>query len=312
MSTNVQPRHAGQAIVGALSIYVAPGGTPMPVIDVPVQNGGTQTLIYGTAANTAGINAALAAAATETGFGKGAMLRLSFSQPTANAAWVAWVATSEDLDGLPATDGATWVKSGSTITRDTVDYTVYTLSRLATNTDAQAVVTFGGDQIWTAVGYQEACDIDESGITVSHDQTLTEIRCAGAPGPTKVVRDTDDFKVSFDLKDLTAETYALVMDRAAITHSPNAGGVGWRSFQIHREVEMAEYAIVARGYGLSSYVQGGNIQYWAPYMVQSGSPQPVFNKQGAAALAVEFMAIEDRTAAAALRYGRFVQQDRIR
>ena len=150
---------------------------------------------------------------------------------------------------------------------------------------------------------------------MSHDQSLNETRCVGSSGLSKVTRETEDFMLSFELQDLTVETYARIMDDAAIVHSATgARGPGWREFGLFRGLEMHEYAIVARGYGLSSYVQGGNVQYWHKYVVQSGTPAPVFLKSQASALAVEFRALEDRDAGVpeSERYGSFRQQDTLR
>ena len=313
MGTTTFPvRNAGQTVVGPLNIYVAPGGTAEPIIDVPVINAGTQTLVYGAAANAAGVDGAIASAVGETGFGRGASLELSIPQQ-GSAAWVAWVAVSQDLASVPTSDlTASFTKRGTTVDKDGETLTVYTANGIASETSATVTVTFAGDQLWHALGYQEACDIDEAGITVSHNQTYTEIRCVGSPGPTKITRDTDDFMVAFDLKDLTAETYARVMDRAELTYSPASAKVRTVGFNMHRDTEMEEYALCARGVGLSSYVKGGNIQYWAPFVVQTGNLEPVFSKTGAAALSTEWRAVEDRRSATAARYGRFVQQGALR
>ena len=317
MSTNVVPRNGGQVLWGPMSVFAAPAGTREPVIDVPVTNCGNQTLASGTAANAAGIDAAVAAADVETGFGKGAKLSLTFAQPTANAVWTAWIAVSEELTedggwtkrGTTADGSYTRYPGGPTITESLV---VYSKTMLATDTSVTVNIELGGTTVWTALGYHESCSVSEAGVTIAFDQSVDFIRCAGAPGAVKAIRSSVDLKVSFELNDMTSEVMAQLLDNAAIIHSANTGTVGWRSVRIHRGVEMQQYAVVARGPGLSSYVQGGNVQLWIPYSVQTGSPAPVFARSGAAALAVEFTALEDQTSGVDLRYGRFTQQDRIR
>ena len=312
MSTNVLLRPGGQTIVGGLDIFVAPARTVMPVIDVPVENAGSQGLIYGAAANAAGVDAAIQAQTPEIGFGRGADLTLPVSNP-GSAAWVAYVAVTEDLASLPTSDlSGAFTKRVATVDVNNVSYTVYTANGTSSEDAANINVVFGGSSPWSRLGSQESCDISESGVTVAAEQTYTEVRCLGRTAPSKITRNTTDLVVSFEINDLSVETMALIMDRANIVHSANAGGVGWRRMGLARPVEMAQYALVARGDGLSSYLEGGNLQFWCPVMVQTGSPASVWTKSAAAALSVEFRAIDDRAQGAVDGLGLYVHEDRDR
>ena len=312
MSTNVPVLNAGGVIAGALSVFIAPAGTREPVIDMSVANCGSQTIAYG-ASDDASFTAAKAATAFEnatdgeTGFGPGAELELSFARPSSTA-WGAWIATSEEL---PA-DPTGFAKATSKTTKGETDYTVYWVANLATVETLETTVTFGGDVEWSPLGVHTSCDVSEGGVTVNMNQSVNYIRCAGDPGPVRAIRAETDLMFSFELNDFSAETFSQVWDRAAITHSPNTGGVGWRSVNIHRPSIMEEYAVCARGPKLSSYLRGGNFQMHVPYAVQSGSPAPVFTRSAQATMAVEFSALLDLQATGGARFGVLTHQDRVR
>ena len=313
------PINGEQAVTGALRMYAGPAGTPMPVIDVPVINCGVQSLIYGASANAGAVTAAVQAGTAETGLGKDASLTVTIPQQ-GSSTWVAWVAVSDgtsdpEFDSVPTSNlAATFTKGAATVTVGTRVYNVYSAAGTASETSASVQLTFGGDQVWQSIGYTDQCDLDEAGVTVAHEQSLTAIRCGGSPGVTKYVRDTEDLTVSFAVQDLTLPAYNLAMDKIGVLESANTGGVGWKSIDLERPSQPATYAIVGRGQGMSPYVEDhqGHIQYWIPWCVQAGSPQPVFTRGSAAMLAFEFKAMEDRTPGRAGRYGRYVAQDRLR
>ena len=286
-------------LIGPLDIFLAPAGTPKAIIDVDPDTCGDQTLVYGTADDAASVDAAVGTTLAEVGFGQGASLILSFTQPSANATWVAWIAVSTSL----ASDPTGWTKRNTTVDKDGVTLTVYTIDQLATDTDLSATVTFAGSALWRNFGYQDSCSISTSGVTITHSQTTNPVFCVGSPGPSKYVRTQEEYKVSFDLQDLSPETYAEVME-STVQRSATGAKVGTRSLRLHRSTVMRQYALLARGTGMSPYLPDeGNVQWYIPYVVQTGNPAPNFQKETPAMLAVEFSAVEDRTRGASARFG---------
>ena len=302
----VQPLNAGEAVVGPLSLYIAEAGTPEPPIFLRVDQSGTQTLFYGTAtANSeAAVTTALAAAAGEPGFGQGAKLNLTFDQPATNTAWAAWIAVPQDLASLPTG----WTKATYTLDKgDLTDLVVYTIAGQSSTESISVEITFAGFASWTPLGVENACSITESGLTVSANQAYTEIRCVGSPSPTDIVRTQDDFMIGFEVQDLTAETLAQIFE-TTVSYTAATALVQSVKLDGHRPTKMRRFGVVARGNGLSSYVDGGNIQWYIPFAVQTANPAMVFTKENAAAVAVEFRALEDRRPGQDTRLWSFRQQ----
>lgn len=319
MSTNVLVRPGGQTYSGGLNVYVGPARTPNPIIDVPVERCGTQSLIFGAAANSAGVDAAIAALATpsatdgslETGFGRGASILVSADNP-GSSTWVMFIAVSEELPSVPtSTLTANFALRGTTVDVNGAAFSVYTANGTATDESGVATVTFGGDAPWQRLGFQEGCEITEDGVSWMLNQTYNELRCLNRPGPKDITRVTEDVKVGFNINDMTVETLSTILDRATITHSANTGGVGWRRIPLARPTRMEKYAVVARGQ-LSPYVEGGNRDFWIPVAVQTASQTLQHTKSAFTQAEVEFTAIDDQAPGAIAGMGFIIDQDRVR
>ena len=300
-----------QNVIGPLDVFIASAGTPEAVLDVPGANCGDQTVLYGTAADDAGIATALAAAtvkpAVNSGFGNGTSLAISFTQPSANTAWVAWIAVSEEPTAVPTG----FTKETNTIAKDGVDYTIYKDDGQATDTELSTTLLLGGDSFWRPLGYQAACSITSGGVTITHTQGTNAIYCLGRPAPSKYVRTTDEYKVGFELQDMTAQTYAEILE-STLRVGEATDQIQVAGFSMTRQTVMRRYALLVRGTGLSPYLPGqGNIQWWTPYVVQTGNPAPVFTRESPAALSVEFSAIDD-TRAAGHGFGEYKEQRTLR
>lgn len=149
----------------------------------------------------------------------------------------------------------------------------------------------GFDPLWKKLGTAGAHDYDDSGVTTSHAGTTETFSGAISTVARKAFRTTEEFKLGFNLVDLSPEQYALIMDRAGITTvAVGVGVAGEKSFSVLRGITVETYALLARG--LSTVEDSQNYQIEVAVCYQSGDPAPVFAKGAPAMLAVEFTAME--------------------
>lgn len=161
---------------------------------------------------------------------------------------------------------------------------------------------------WKKVGTSGNKNYDESGVSVSHPQAFGQARPVGSTGPRKAWRTEEDLIVSIVLWDMTLEQYALALnDNDVTTTAAGVGTAGFKSIQLYRGSEVESMALLVRG-DVSPYGASFKSQFEVPVCYQSGSPEPVFSKNGPAGLTLEFTALEDTDAAAGAEFGRLVIQ----
>lgn len=161
---------------------------------------------------------------------------------------------------------------------------------------------------WELFGTNGNQDYNESGITVTHEQTIVQHRFLGSTGPRKATRTSEGLMLAFTLHDMSPEFYAKVMnDNTVSTTAAGSGTPGYKEFDIYMDRDVTLHALLARGD--SPEGAGWNMQYEVPVVFRDGSPSPVFNKSEPAGLAFEFTALEDPNAATtADRFGRLIVQ----
>lgn len=158
---------------------------------------------------------------------------------------------------------------------------------------------------YTLLGSRGADEYDEAGVTVTHEQSITEYRGLRGTGPIKVFRTSEGLKIAFELNDLTLESYALAVNKLAA----DVEDVGSRALQLHQGAQVQTLALVLRSAD-GPYGDNMPAQYWVPVVYQSGSPAVVHKKGDPAGLALEFTAIEWLDAAEeGLRFGILEAQD---
>ena len=161
---------------------------------------------------------------------------------------------------------------------------------------------------WALIGTTGNTNYGEDGVTVEQSQTLNFWRGLGAKGPVKAFRSQEEQKIRLTLNDLSLEQYKLAMNGNAITaQAAGVGTPGTKTIGLSRGETVTQYALLMRG--PSPYMEDGVAQFEVPVAVQSGNPQPVFVKEGPAALAIEFTTLEDPDATSAdEKFGRLVAQ----
>ncbi len=161
---------------------------------------------------------------------------------------------------------------------------------------------------WIKVGTDGDKNYSDSGVTVTHSQTVNKVRPAGSVGARKALRADEDLMFALVLWDLTLEQYAAALgDLEIATTAAGVGTAGFKQIGLSRGEEVATHALLARG--VSPYDAALAAQFEVPRCYQSGSPSPVFNKGVPAGLALQFDALEDPDAASAgERFGRLIAQ----
>ncbi len=163
---------------------------------------------------------------------------------------------------------------------------------------------------WKKLGTSGTSSQDESGVTVSHSQTIDQIRVAGVTGPVKAVRSASDLVISVSLLDISPEEYRRVLNDVTVASVSPGSGVGGQKkigLSYGGSLDVALYALIIRG-SQSTEATAMNMQYQCPKVYQSGSPSVTFSKS-ASVLAVEFTAIYDISAASGAEFGTMIMQE---
>lgn len=113
--------------------------------------------------------------------------------------------------------------------------------------------------------------------------------------------------IGFTLVDISAQQYAKVLNDAAVTQTAaGAGTPGFDSVPLYQGIEVAAYALIARG--LSSVDEALAAQYQVPIVYQNAEPAVTYNKGTPAGLAIQFTALFDDDSAG---FGDLVVQDAV-
>lgn len=147
---------------------------------------------------------------------------------------------------------------------------------------------------WFKLGTSGDKNYADEGVTVGHEQTIEVFRGAGSTKPRKAWRTEEDIPFTFTLVDVSAEQYAKVLDDATVTVTASGVGVaGKKTFTLDKGVEVAQYALLARG--KSPADEQFSAQYQVPRCYQSGSHAVQYGKTAPAGLECEFRTLESST-----------------
>lgn len=166
-------------------------------------------------------------------------------------------------------------------------YTVYAavVGTPFPNVDAAPATT------WTQVGTSGSKNYTDTGVTVTHTQTVSTFTPAGSTTVRKAWRTDEGLTIGFEVADLSPAQYALLMDNiAVVTQAPTTALAGDQHFEVMRGVQVNQYALLVRG--ISPVNEAYTAQYEISSSFQMGNPAPRYSKQGPATLAIEFHAFE--------------------
>lgn len=145
---------------------------------------------------------------------------------------------------------------------------------------------------WTLLGTAGSLNHDEAGITVEHNQTITEWRAAGSTAPRKAFRTEESLILKLLLVDLSPAMYAKVLNDATVTTTaPGTTQAGEKTFALSQGLTVTTFALLCRG--LSSAGDAFAMQYECGTVYQGASPKPVYKKGVPAMLDCEFHVLDD-------------------
>lgn len=142
---------------------------------------------------------------------------------------------------------------------------------------------------WTTLGTSGNLNYADTGVTVTHTQTVQTFTPAGATTVRKAWRVEEGLTVGFELADLSPSQYALILDNVAVTTTAaTTANPGDQHFEVYRGVQVNQYALLVRG--ISPINEAYTAQYEVASAFQMGNPAPRYSKQGPALLVIEFHA----------------------
>lgn len=162
---------------------------------------------------------------------------------------------------------------------------------------------------WVLMGTSGNKNYDEDGVTVAHEQTIEEFIPVGLTGARKAFRTEESCIVSFNLVDVSAAQYALVMNRATVTDTAAGVSIGGNlNIPLYQGLSVATFALLLRNSespNATAATDNFKTQYEIPLAYQNGSPEVVHKKGEPAFLACEFRVLWDST----LGFGKYRAQD---
>ena len=124
---------------------------------------------------------------------------------------------------------------------------------------------------WELLGASGTENQDEEGVVVSLPQSIEEFIGGGNTMAIKAWRTEEAVEVQVTVCDLRAETLAL-----ALNDNPTTESTGQREVSLFRGIDVAEFALLARGQ--SPYEDDGDGQFQVPACYTSGEPEINYNK----------------------------------
>lgn len=164
---------------------------------------------------------------------------------------------------------------------------------------------------WALMGTSGTKNYSEDGVTLTHGQSVEQIRTAGSTGPIKAVRTEESLVVEVTVYDLTMEEYTRAINNVTPTEvAAGVGTVGTRAINLRRGSIVAEFAVLLRGEAASPELASVAAQYEIPRAYVDGEPELIFAKGEPAGIMFEFHALEDPAQATdAERFGQFIYED---
>lgn len=144
---------------------------------------------------------------------------------------------------------------------------------------------------WLTLGTSGDKNYSDTGVTVTHTQTVSTFIPAGSTTVRKAWRTEEGLTVAFELADLSPAMYAEIIDNVTLqTVAATTAQAGDQHFEVFRGVQVNQYALLVKG--ISPVNEAYAAQYEVASSFQMGNPAPRYSKQGPALLAIEFHAFE--------------------
>lgn len=264
-----------EIVVGCLTAWVGPEGTPAPAIGTPP-------------------------ARVEDG-----LIGITVTDPGSGY-------TSVPTIGFTGGGGGTGASAVAVLTSDGRVQSIRVTAPGSGYTSAPSVTFTGGSGNgatataqrgtagWTQLGLYGSVNYSDEGVKITISQSTEKIRGCGATGPIKAFRTEEDVMVDLTLRDLRPEmlTYALS------SIPPSSGKIG-----LGRGVDVQTGALLLRGPGKSPYSSQLALEWWFPLgFFSADSIEIDFSKSAPADLEMQFSVLADASQAAGEQLGYMLAQ----
>lgn len=148
---------------------------------------------------------------------------------------------------------------------------------------------------WSLLGSAGDLNYDDSGVIVSHGESVFDFTPAGSTMPAKRFRTGESLLAKLVLVDLSPDVYAKVMNSASVTTvAAGVGTAGEKHFDMFRGDQVNSFAVVLKG--VSPVDNALSMQYEVPKAYVSVNGDVTFNKGVVAALPIEIQMIRHAAA----------------
>lgn len=148
---------------------------------------------------------------------------------------------------------------------------------------------------WKLLGAAGDLNYGDTGIVVSHAETVFDWTPAGSTMPAKRFRTAESLLTKLELVDLSPAGYAMAMNNATVTSVPASTGVaGYSEFDMFRGDAVSEFAVLMRGPSPADNTL--TMQYEIPKAFVSVNGDVTFNKGVVASLPIEIQMIRHSSA----------------
>jgi hypothetical protein len=156
---------------------------------------------------------------------------------------------------------------------------------------------------WVLLGTEGRKNFAEDGVKVKLSQKIALHRTAGATGPVKASRESEDLVISLKLLDLSLAEVSRALNGNTVSDTAASSGIpGSSSLNLNRGLDVTEYALLVKG-DSSPEGDGFTMQYWVPRVIVTSDPEIVHNKKDPAGVEMEFTALEDGDQSAGQEFG---------
>ena len=147
----------------------------------------------------------------------------------------------------------------------------------------------------------------QDGVTVTPDQSISEVRDDQRTGPILALRDEEELIIKTNLIQHNLENLADVLGATVLDTPAGTGAIGTREISLYKGGVVAEWALLFRG---KSPYGDYSAQYEVPRGFFDADTKLDFQKATNTPIPIEFHALEDLDATSEMsRFGRLIAQD---
>ena len=108
---------------------------------------------------------------------------------------------------------------------------------------------------WVLLGTNGDKSMDESGVTITLNQTVDLHRVYGATAPIKATRSSEDVVVAFTLLDLSSAEYTRILNHNTVTDTAEGATTGgYHEINLYQGLDVTQRAWLFKGLACSPHL----------------------------------------------------------